>query len=329
MSKKWCYNEDKAKGFINYIQIHGEQKTCYDWNMKPESLARRLREIKSKWGITPQHKLQLPKILLFDVETLPMVVETWGLWNQNIQPDDIIVDWAMLSWSAKWLYQGEVFHDVLTPKESKPRYLNGDSGIMVRDDKRITKSVWKLIDEADIVIAHNLKKFDKKKVQTRFLLHGMNPPSHYQTIDTLEISRREFAMSSNRLDFLGKMLVNDQKLKTDKQLWRDCGSNLSVAKTEALETMDDYCQKDVLLLEEVYLEIRKWIKSHPNLSLYTDACEDRCPNCGSMNLVDESPYVTPANAYVGFRCECGYAGRYPQSMLSTDKRKSLTRSVAR
>jgi hypothetical protein len=35
-------------------------------------------------------------------------------------------------------------HDRLTKKE-----------VLNKDDKRITKSLWKLIDEADVVVAHN------------------------------------------------------------------------------------------------------------------------------------------------------------------------------
>ena len=314
MSKRKTMNLEKAKSLVSYVQIHGEQKTCYDWNMKHESLFRRLREIKSKWGITPQQKLQLPKILLFDIETQAPIFRSWNPYPKFIPHKMLVKDWCIICWSAKWLYEAEVHNDKMTPEES-----------IVRNDERVVRSLWDMIDEADIIIAHNLKKFDKKKANSRFLFYKMNPPSHYNMVDTLEATKSQFGETYNGLDFLSSKFNGEGKLKTDIDLWIACDDG----DGDAIDEMSSYCDKDVFILEDYYLTIRKWIKSHPNLSLYVDACEARCPNCGSANIVDGGDYVTPANRYPGFRCECGYAGRYPQSMLSTDKRKSLTRSVAR
>ena len=48
----------------------------------------------------------------------------------------------MLSWSAKWLNNPNMMSDVLTPEEA-----------LREDDLRITKSMWHLFNEADIIIA--------------------------------------------------------------------------------------------------------------------------------------------------------------------------------
>ena len=100
-----------------------------------------------------------PKILIFDIETMFMTVSVWGIsFKQRIPADNIIEDWNALSWSAKWLFDSEIMSDVLTSEEA-----------IARDDSRILKSIWKLLDESDIVIAHNGDKFDLRKLNARFI----------------------------------------------------------------------------------------------------------------------------------------------------------------
>jgi hypothetical protein len=53
------------------------------------------------------------KILLFDVETAPMQVYTWGRWDQNVGSSQVIQESYMLTWAAKWLDDEEVFFDSL------------------------------------------------------------------------------------------------------------------------------------------------------------------------------------------------------------------------
>src|SRR5690554_3159719 len=90
-----------------------------------------------------------PKILIFDIETAPMKAFVWRRWKQNIYLDQTISEWFMISWAAKWLYDPHVMSGILTPEEIKKE-----------DDTRIVRSIWQLIDEADIIIGHNCKKFD-------------------------------------------------------------------------------------------------------------------------------------------------------------------------
>ena len=235
-------------------------------------------------------KKQLPKILIFDIETAPMEVYVWNCAEQRIHIGQIIKDWFILSWSAKWLFEPEIIHDVINPKEVK-----------TGNDKRIVKHLWKLLDEADIIMAHNLMSFDRKKANTRFLKYGLGHPAPYQTIDTLLVARREFKVSSNKLDYLCQFLGLDVKLPTGFQLWKDCLNG----DAKALAKMDTYCQNDVKILEELYLILRPYIHSHPNLGLYMDTDKLVCPNCGSDKLKWGYKYRTLTNQYKSARCECG------------------------
>ena len=142
---------------------------------------------------SPNKPNQFAKILLFDIETSLMKVFVWGLYKQFIPHTNIIEDWYVISWAAKWLYDDEIQSDVLTSKEA--RNMN---------DSRVLKSMWKLLNEADIVIAHNGDRFDLRKLNWRFINNEMDPPTPYRSIDTLKIARKEFAAPSYKLDFLTK-----------------------------------------------------------------------------------------------------------------------------
>ena len=227
-----------------------------------------------------------PKILLFDVETSFYHFVGWGTYKQYIQHYQITEHQYIISWAAKWLYDDNVQSDVVTSEESKNR-----------DDKRILKSIWKLLDEADIVIGHNGDRFDIRKLRWRFISEDMQPPSPFRIIDTLKIARREFFAPSYKQDFLTKYFHLQNKLETNFQLWKDCEAGIP----EKLEEMVKYNRHDVMGLEELYLKIRPYIHNHPNLGVLMD--KDVCPTCGADDIVEtNSEYITSANRFLVYRC---------------------------
>lgn len=262
-----------------------------------------------------------PETLLVDIETLPLEVLVWGLYKQKISNQNVIKDWSMVSWAAKWLFDSEIMSEVVAPKEA-----------INRTDKSIVKGLWNLMDKADIVIAHNAVKFDVRKMNARFKLNGLGPPLPYQIIDTLRHAQKNFAFSSYSLDYLNRLLDNSGKIKTEYGLWKKCiGMNGPDAQKKALQSMIKYNCQDITVLEELYVELRPWMKSHPNLGLYYDSVEDtqRCTNCGDTNITWKGTYVTPMNRYRAWRCKCGAVGRDRLSELSAAERKNLLVSTPR
>ena len=259
---------------------------------------------------------EVAKILLFDIETAPMEVYTWSLYPKFINHDHVIKDWSMLSWSAKWLFSDTMLSQTVSPEEAK-----------AREDSSILQGIWKLLDECDIAIAHNGDKFDVKKINTKFILNGMNPPMPYRVIDTLKVARSCFSFASNSLDYLMQQLSDSGKMETGGfKLWKRC----MAGDAEALQLMVDYNRQDVLILEELYLLVRPWVKSHPNVGLYIDTEETVCTNCGNTDLHWGGYYHTPAGRYQAFRCHgCGAIGRSRYSALDPEERKRLVLSVAR
>lgn len=263
---------------------------------KPSSIMRRLQELRETLNIAKPAAYDPPKVFVFDIETTTMDVRTWQtqIYNTNIRPEQVKKDWAMLSWAGKWLNDSEMFGEILTPKEVKKR-----------NDKRIVQSLWNKFDEADIVIAHNGVKFDVPNSNVRFVLNGLKPPSPYRVVDTLIMAKKKFKFTYNRLNYLGEQLGIGNKLKTDFDLWIDCENG----NEQALEKMLKYNKQDVILLEDVYLALRGWMHSHPNMNVLqgTTNC---CSNCGSENIVRNGTYTTNTNKYLSFQCnDCGAFSR--------------------
>lgn len=144
-------------------------------------------------------------------------------------------------------------------------------------DKVLVEALWHVLDGADLIVGHNIDKFDLKRINAQFLLHGLTPPSPYKTVDTLKLIKKVFAFNSNKLDDLCKALGIGQKVKHyGFELWLGCMRG--DPKSWAL--LKKYNAKDVILSEKFYDRIRAWDDTHPNITLDTNQSL-RCPVCGS------------------------------------------------
>ena len=149
----------------------------------------------------------------------------------------------------------------------------------------------------------------------------------YNIIDTLAISRRNFKLPSHSQDFLTKYLHLPEKFDTDITLWHGCEEG----NEDDLKYMFKYCKQDVFGNEELYLKLRPWIKSHPNVAIYGEMRDRECPHCESLNIVKvDKPYRTPVNSYQSYRCnDCGALSHSRVSSISPEQRKNILRGNAK
>ncbi len=240
------------------------------------------------------------KILLFDIETAPNLSYTWGKWQQDVI--DFKDHWYMLCYAAKWLDDGKMITSKLTDYNSFKKDKT--------DDFNVVKSLWTLLDKADIVITHNGDEFDIKKANARFVYHGLPPPSPYKTIDTKKVAKKYFSFTSNSLNDLGRYLKLGEKVKHEGfDLWLNC----MTGEKKAWETMIKYNKQDVILLEKIYKRFLSWITNHPNLGLYKKL-DFACPNCGSQHLNHRGFNYTKTNTYRRVQCvDCHAWSQYTTS----------------
>jgi len=257
-----------------------------------------------------------PRMLVFDIETAPILGNAWGLWQQNIGLSMIVKDWYVLSWSAKWVGEDEVMYE--------DKRANWDD----ENDYELLKSIHTLLDEADIVVTQNGKKFDVKKLNARFIMNGMKPPSAYKHIDTLQIAKRHFAFTSNKLEFMtDKLCVKYKKLKHGKfpgfELWAECMKG----NVEAWDEMEEYNIHDVLSLEELVFILAPWSNQIPNLDLYYEDDDNHC-FCGCTEWEHSGYAYTNLSKFDKFTCtNCGAEKRGRTNLLTKEKREKLRMNV--
>lgn len=253
------------------------------------------------------------KVLLLDIETAPMLGYIWTLWEQTLALNQLYKDWHILSWAAKWL----------DDPPSKIMYADQRKSKDITDDKNILIKIWKLLDEADVVITQNGKAFDQKKLNARFIQNGMQPPSSFKHIDTKIIAKRHFAFTSNRLEYMtDKLCVKYKKLKHKKfpgfEMWLECLAGNQLAWKE----MEKYNKHDVLSLEELYLKLAPWDNTI-NFNLYTESLEHTC-SCGSKKFKCYGFAYTASGKFQRYKClKCGSESRGKVNLLSKEKRDSI------
>lgn len=258
-----------------------------------------------------------PKVLVFDIETAPMVASVWALFDQNIGLNMVEKDWHVLSFCAKWL--GD--------PASKVIYKDQRGVKNIEDDSKLLKEIWKLLDEADVTITQNGDKFDIKKLNARFALAGMKPPSPFKSIDTCKIARRKFGFTSNKLEYLtDKLCTKYKKLKHKKfpgfELWKQALAN----NPEAWDEMEKYNTWDVLSLEELYGVLAPW-DTTVNFSLYTDEENPRC-NCGSTDFKKRGFNYAFASKTQRYQCsDCGAWSSSKTNLFTKAKRASLRKRL--
>ena len=307
-------DKKKLNNILELYKQHGD-KAAEMLNIKPSTLERYLRY--SKKEVITEEDLKEPNILILDIENSPSLAAVWGVNQQFIHTNQIVQEWYMFSWAARWLYSTEVFSDVITPEES-----------LKRDDSRIAKSLWEFVDYADIIIGHNVNSFDIPKMNARFIKHGMNPTSSCQVIDTLKAARKHFMFTSNKLDYLCQQLNIPRKIDNGgMERWIQCMDG----DAQALLDMETYNKHDIIITEDLYIKLRPYMKYHPNVGLFDKRDSDCCYKCGSIELEWlDSFYYTAVNKFSEYRCaKCGSIGRSRFSAMSKDNKSHITSPVAR
>jgi DNA polymerase elongation subunit (family B) len=240
------------------------------------------------------------KILHIDIETAPNVAHVWGMWKQNVGINQLMDSSYTMCWAAKWHGKEEILF----------------SSLYRQRPLTMIKKIWVLLDKADAVVHYNGEKFDIPTLNKEFLHHGLAPPSTYKQIDLLKVAKRQFRFPSNKLDYVAKALGLGQKVKhIGHELWVKCMNK----DAEAWSMMEEYNRQDVALLELVFNKLLPWIKPFPNINLYNENGNMRCPRCGSDKLSRNGHDYTQASKYQRFKCKiCGSNMRGRKNMADRD-----------
>jgi uncharacterized protein YprB with RNaseH-like and TPR domain len=252
-----------------------------------------------------------PRILFFDIETAPITGYTWGTYDQNVIK--VLKDWFVLSYAAKYRDDERYFY--MDQRFAKP----------IEDDFQLLCGIHHLISESDILVSHNGDRFDRRKLNARFIKHGLAPLNHYQSIDTLKIARKHFAFTSNKLADLAKFLDCEIEKSSHAKypgfsMWDECMKG----NHEAFAEMESYNKTDVDVLIQVFNKLAPW---EPTINIQSFYQRQKCI-CGGESFHKDGFRFTRQGRFQVFRCKahgCGKTFTAKENLIDKDMRKRFTK----
>jgi hypothetical protein len=233
-----------------------------------------------------------PRIVLFDLETLPDLPRALRLWTTLSNYPGITLRVSSII-CAGWKVLGSDEVHCINAWDF-PGWASD-----VNDDRDLCAALYEVLKDADCVVTHNGKRFDWKFVQTRLIFHGFPPLPQLHHVDTCAEAKRHLFMPNNRLNTIAQTFTNAEKMEHEGwELWVKVHGRDPVA----MKTMTEYCMKDVLVCEEVFRALRPLIKGLPNQNLFSPMKEKVCPGCGSTRIVSNGKRYTATRAYRRYQC---------------------------
>jgi hypothetical protein len=203
------------------------------------------------------------KRLFFDIETSPNIVYSWRIgYNLSITPDNIIDERKIICISYKWENEDKIYS------------LKWDEN---QCDKQMLIDFVKVANQADELIAHNGDRFDIKWIRTRCIYHRVPMLPNYRTLDTLKKAKSGFNFNSNKLDYIAKFLGVGAKIShSGFDMW----VKVMKGDAEAMDEMVNYCNGDIVVLEDVFLTMLNYMKTNTHVGVLNNNLKYSCPTCG-------------------------------------------------
>ena len=248
------------------------------------------------------------KRLFFDIETSYIKGWFWRTGKQYVGPNQIMEEKKIICISYKWGHEDTVNH------------LTWDKN---QDDSKMVEQFIRIMGEASEIVGHNGDRFDIRELRTRAIVHQKLMYPTYRTLDTLKKARSYFNFSSNKLDYLGKFLQCGRKLDHEGfELWRKVVEDKD---KKALTKMVDYCDQDVILLEDVHTALSPYIWHNNNMAVLSGKPKWACPECASKDVEMYRVYATPSGVIKrNMRCnDCNKQYRINNNVF----KEYLTRKV--
>lgn len=202
----------------------------------------------------------MSKILVLDIEWSPALAYVWRMFDENINPDQLVNPGGLLCFCWHWV--GSKQYSFMSEwEDGKPN---------------MAKVLRALLDEADAVVTYNGDRYDLPKIRGHLMLEGEKPFAPPTSIDLIKTVKK-FGFVMNRLAYIAPLLDVGNKMKHEGfQLWR----SVLAGDVKAQERMKKYCVQDVKVTTSLYNRILPFIDNHPHLGDNHGACGA----CGSDNV---------------------------------------------
>ena len=246
--------------------------------------------------ITIRHVPKKAKVLVWDLETGGV-----NAFKANLG--------FILNFGYKWL--GESKTHVLRVSDY-PDWFKKTRDLPI-NDKPLLRDALKIMEEADILVAHYGERFDRRFFQGRCVIHNLKPPPPIKLRDTWRIARSAFAFQSNRLGVLAQVLrLGEKKHQKTSREWPGWWFRAMAGDETAIQQMSKYCAQDVRTTEALYLRTRVYDNlNHPRLFMNRD-------NCGLCGASVNYHGTTMVGTHRYKRYQCTSCGRWDRERRHCD-----------
>lgn len=253
-----------------------------------------------------------PKVLIFDLELSPLLASVYSLWNNSyISHKDLESDFFIYSFASKFWGEDEIY------------YFDNRNQEDFEDDRDLLIRLSDMINQSDVIVGFNSKKFDIKKLNTRLIINGLPQCKPVKHIDLYQIAKEKFAFTSNSLAYLSKTLVpHVEKLTHSKYPGTSMIKACLKGDIEAWEENKEYNQRDVEATEALLDVLLPWSDKAVNLALFSDE-PDTLDNWEPVGY-----HYTQVGKYKVYKH--AVSGKYMRSRVnefSKEKRKSLLANI--
>jgi hypothetical protein len=237
------------------------------------------------------------RILILDVERLDGITEQhyWDrgdLKNRYIHYETVKRQPRTTICCAKWYDRPDVYRLAEWDKGGRRNFL---------------RKVHRLIEQADIIVGHNVDGADLPWLMGDLHIEaGLPPLPPFKTVDTLKVLRKQFKSGApfKSLDAFCQIVGIPSKTDRYDRLAMEraaCEKSL-----EDRQRLTDYCAGDVIATQGLYDWCRPHIKNHP--ALFIDGADKltTCNRCGNQAEPIERRYVANILTYSMRKCvSCG------------------------
>lgn len=258
---------------------------------------------------------QKPKIILWDIETLPDLSEVMKVFPGLSAYPGLTLKASISSIiCVGWKELDDKRSHCISAWDFKTRWSKD-----VNDDYAVVKAASEVLRSADCVVTHNGNRFDWKHLQTRLMINGLPPLPKIPHIDTCQVAKRNLLSFNNRLNTLAGFLADEKKMEHEGwELWEKVLNRNRAAMT----TMENYCMQDVRVLEKIFKRMRPFIDKIPAWGHFIRH-EKSCPNCGCLKLKKDGTRHRKSGIFQRYRCESCYT--YSQEKVEKSELKPLSR----
>jgi len=210
------------------------------------------------------------RTIVLDIEISPHLTYTYDTYEADVVK--MVKPQFLLSFAYKELGSKKV--TVVALPDFKNHYKRKP-----HSDQLLCKELARVLSDAQVVIGHNFRKFDMRKINARFLYWGMKSPPQVQIIDTLLLYRKVADCPGNSMAKLSSFFgLDEQKLHFGIDDWIKCiDGDMDTWKREK-----EYQVRDINVNEQLYYRLRSYIPNHPHL--HPDTSKVVCHACRSNRL---------------------------------------------